>query len=296
MRLLEELEAQETAGLFEYSIVIVDNDSRESARQAVASHAQKSRIAINYFVQPEQSIALTRNKAVENSRGDFLGFIDDDEFPGKYWLLELYRAIHTYNVDGILAPVLPDYEEIPPKWVLKGHFFDRPSHPSGYVLHWENTRTGNALLKRSLFKEPGQWFDPAYGSGGEDKDFFRRKMEEQYVFAWCNEAPVFETVPSLRWKRTFMLKRALLRGQLRYKHSSRKASTAFKSLFALTIYTAGLPFFFLLGHHVLMTYLIRNCDHLGSVLAAIGFDVVKDIYVTGGKTSSALTRKNISQA
>ena len=279
IKLLKELEKQETGGRFDYSIVIVDNDSSESAKQAVTLYASQSKISINYFVQPEQNIALARNKAVENSTGDFLGFIDDDEFPNENWLLELYKAINKYKADGILAPVLPDYEEAPPKWVIKGHFFDRPSLQSGYVLKWEDTRTGNALLKRDLFIKTEQWFDPNHGSGGEDKEFFRRKMQDGHVFVWCNEAPVFETVPPVRWKRTFMLKRALLRGKVDYKTSSKNYSGIFKSLVAITIYTLCLPFVLILGHHIFMTYLIKNCDHLGKVLRAIGFDVVKEKYV-----------------
>lgn len=279
IRLLKELKKQKTAGLFDYSIVIVDNDSSESAKQSVTSYASQSKISINYFIQPEQNIALARNKAVENSSGDFLGFIDDDEYPNENWLLELYKAINKYKVDGVLGPVLPDYEETPPKWVLKGKFFDRPSLPSGCVLEWEDTRTGNALLKRDLFKKTEQWFDPNHGSGGEDKDFFKRKMQDGYTFIWCNEAPVFETVPPVRWKRTFMLKKALLRGKIVFETSSNKSSGILKSLIAITIYTIGLPFFFIFGHHIFMTYLIKNCDHLGKVLTAIGFDFVKEKYV-----------------
>ena len=73
VKLLTELEKQETEQLFDYSIVIVDNDRDASAKQSVLTHAQKSKIVINYFVQPEQNIALTRNKAIENSTGAFLG-------------------------------------------------------------------------------------------------------------------------------------------------------------------------------------------------------------------------------
>jgi len=278
--LLSELEKQETGGLFDYSIVVVDNDSSESAKQIVKSYAQQSKISINYFVQPEQNIALTRNKAIKNSTGDFLRFIDDDEFPVENWLIEHYKAINKYKVDGILGPVLPDYETLPPKWVLKGHFFDRPSLQSGFILSWNDTRTGNALLTRDVFKEPCKWFDPKHGSGGEDKDFFRRQIEAGHVFVWCNEAPVYEAVPSIRWKRTFMLKKALLRGKVVFETSPSKSSEICKSLIAIAIYTLGIPFYSIFGHHIFMTYLMKDCDHIGKVLTAIGIDIVKEKYVT----------------
>ena len=56
-----------------------------------------------------------------------------------------------------------------------------------------------------------QPFNPEFRQG-EDQDFFRRMIDHGHVFIWCNEAVAYEVVPPIRWKRTFMLKRALLRG------------------------------------------------------------------------------------
>lgn len=279
-RLLSKLEEQETEGLFDYSIVIVDNDRSESARQTVESYALQSKISISYYVEPEQNIALARNKAIENGKGSFVSLIDDDEFPAERWLLNLYKALNRYKSSGVLGPVLPYFEKEPPRWVLKGRFFDRPTHPTGYVLGWENTRTGNALLERRLFTEDRKWFDPAYGSGGEDRDFFRKKIEEGNIFfVWCNEAPVFETVPQDRWKRTVLLKRALLRGKMALNSTGSKPVSVLTSTVAIAIYAVCLPLFFIVGHAVFMKYLIKSCDHLGKVLAFFGIDWVREKYV-----------------
>ncbi len=111
-RLLSELEEQQTGGLFDYSIVIVDNDMSESARQTVESYAQQSKSSVRYYVEPEQNIALARNKAIENAHGKYIAFIDDDEFPSDTWLLNLYNAFNTYQPNGgILGPVIPYYPE-----------------------------------------------------------------------------------------------------------------------------------------------------------------------------------------
>jgi len=86
------LEGQKTESLFDYSNVIADNDRSESARQTVESCTRQLKISISYYVEPEQNIAHARNKAVENAKGDFIGFIDDDEFPIEQWLLNHYKA------------------------------------------------------------------------------------------------------------------------------------------------------------------------------------------------------------
>ncbi len=103
--LLIKLQHQVTNGLFSYSITVVDNDQAQSAKGLVESFKQRSLITINYYTEPEKNIALARNKAVETMEGNFIAFIDDDEFPVKEWLLNLYKTCAQLNADGILGPV-----------------------------------------------------------------------------------------------------------------------------------------------------------------------------------------------
>jgi glycosyltransferase involved in cell wall biosynthesis len=275
-RLLSELEEQETQSLFDYSIVIVDNDAAESARQTVESWSRQSKNSIKYCVEPEQSIALARNRAVENARGDFIAFIDDDEFPAENWLLDLFKAYNEFKTDGILGPVLPHYETKPPEWVIKGKFYERPSHKTGTILDWTNTRTGNVLLRRDLFDGRDNMFRPEFGSGGEDRDLFRRLIGQGCQFAWCAEAPVFEVVPPERCKRSFMLRRALLRGKTPY---NRNFGSYLKSLIAIPSYTLALPFLLCTSQHSFMKCLIKCFDHVGRILAFVRVHVVKEKYV-----------------
>jgi hypothetical protein len=68
-RLLVAVTAQETGGLFTYSVVVADNDHLESARPVVAGLSVAAAIAVHYCVEPRQSIALARNQAVAHSSG-----------------------------------------------------------------------------------------------------------------------------------------------------------------------------------------------------------------------------------
>src|SRR2546426_373654 len=99
-RLLEGLRDQETGGRFTYSVVVADNDHLQSARELVAEFAATSSRPITYCVEPRQNIALARNEALAHASGDFVAFIDDDEFPSPRWLLTLFEACHEYGVGG----------------------------------------------------------------------------------------------------------------------------------------------------------------------------------------------------
>ncbi len=274
-KLINKLQDQVTDCLFTYSILVVDNDHASTARHTVDEIRRRTSIPISYYAEPEQNIALARNKAVTNATGEFIAFIDDDEVPSESWLVNLYKACHAFTSDGVLGPVVPYYEEDTPEWVVRGRFYERPSHRTGDVLHWTNTRTGNVMFKRDIFTTRENRFSREFGSGGEDRDFFRRMIAKGMRFVWCAEAPVYEVVTAERCSRSFMLRRALLRGQLPHF----KKSDFLKSLLAVPIYTAFLPLLFLTAHHMFMKYLIKDCDHIGRILSFCGVHLIKDKYV-----------------
>lgn len=275
-QLLSGLEHQRTESLFTYSVVVVDNDRAGTGRATVESFRKHAGFEVRYHLEPEQNIARARNRAVENSRGEFIAFIDDDEFPNEDWLFRLFQAQRKFNAQGILGPVIPYYDVTPPKWILKGRFHERPDPETGTVLDWSRTRTGNVLLDRTLFLDKENLFGTDYGSGGEDRDFFRRMIGRGSRFVWCREARVFEVVPPERFTRSFMLRRALLRGKIPYNQT---IAANLKSLIAVPVYALILPFVVLTHHHVFMKYLVKMFDHIGRLLAFAGIDVVREKYV-----------------
>jgi succinoglycan biosynthesis protein ExoM len=277
-RLLYKLQGQKTEDLYNYSIVVVDNDSEESGRHITELWSQQSKISIRYFVEPEQNIALARNKAVENAIGDFIAFIDDDEFPKEDWLLNLYKAINAYRAEGVLGPVIPYFDKEPPRWIIRGKLCERKSFPTGTILkNPKDTRTGNVLLSKNIFDEKSSHFDPAFGrTGGEDVNFFKKQIQKGKTFIWCNEASVYEIVPPVRFKRSFFVKRALLRGIVNSEEVHFLSYNVSKSVIAIIIYTLSLPVLLLTRHDQFMKYLIKDCDHLGKLLALFGLRIIKE--------------------
>jgi glycosyltransferase involved in cell wall biosynthesis len=279
-RLLIDLVSQDTGGRFTHSIVIADNDQLRSAEPLVSDFAATSKIPVKYCVEPRQNIALARNKAIENAEGDYIALIDDDEFPEKNWLQALFDACERYKVDGVLGPVKPSFEDGVPRWIVKGRFYNKPSHETGFVLAARNTRTSNVLVRDEVMRGPDAPFRPEFRAG-EDVDFFRRAIAQGRVFIWCNEAVVHEEIPPTRWKRSYLLRKALLRGASAALRPTVGPLNIAKSVLAVVLYAIALPFSVLLGQHKFMDTLVRLCDHLGKVLAALGFNPIKEPYVVG---------------
>jgi succinoglycan biosynthesis protein ExoM len=279
-RLLQYLDQQATNGLFRFSIVVVDNDSRESARSVVELWAERLTVPIVYGVEPQQSIALARNASVAMATGGLLAFVDDDEEPSRDWLRTLYEVLIEYGVDGVLGPVVPTFEKRAPVWAVKGRVFQRSTFKTGEVMHWTEARTGNALIKREVLPELSGPFRPQFGAGGEDRDFFRRAMSRGRVFVWSAEAVCHEPVSPERTRVVFQLRRALLRGKIALRGSGGGWRGILKSAIAVPLYAVALPVCLMMGSHVFITYLVRTFDHIGKLLASCGIDVVGDEYIT----------------
>lgn len=279
-RLLRDITNQETDGLFSYSIVVADNDHLRSAEPVVSEFAATSSVPIQYCVEPQQNISLARNRVIENAHGDFVALIDDDEFCSNRWLLTLLQACSRYGVDGVLGPVKRHFDEEPPKWIVKGNFYERSTFPTGTVLRWQDGRTGNVLLKKCILAAGDPPFKPEF-RGGEDQDFFRRMIEKGYAFIWCEEAVAYEVVPPIRWQRMYMLRKALLRGAVTVVHPTFGIRDVMKSLLALPAYTIALPFALILGQHRFVSLLVKLFDHLGKILQLLGINPVKEPYIAG---------------
>jgi succinoglycan biosynthesis protein ExoM len=266
-RLLAEIERQEANGAFTFSVVIADNDVEQSAAAVVEQFTSRATLSVKYCCEPRTNIALARNRALANATGDFIAFIDDDEFPTPTWLARMLAVCESHVVAGVLGPVRPHFESSPPDWLIKGGFHERPEHPTGRVMAWEECRTGNILFRRDILRNVTEPFDPAFGTGGEDKDFFMRMTRQGHVFVWCNEGAVYETVPTERWRRSYLFRRALLRGKNILKHPTGRARMLFTSAVAVPVYSLMLLPCALGGQHYFVKYCIKLCDHLGRLLA-----------------------------
>jgi len=280
-RLLRNLALQRTGGLFGYSIVVVDNDASGHASETVARIQAELLLDITYSIEPERTIPAARNHALRLARGNYIGIIDDDEFPPPEWLLRMYEGIQTFAVHGVLGPVYPFFACAPPAWLVKSGMCELPVYRTGTLLHWSQTRTGNVLLNRDVFDRHGLVFDPRFRTGGSDQEFFRQAMAQGCQFVAVEEAPVYEVVPPVRWTRKYWIKRALVNGFNNRRYASGEMSRArqvvltCKSAAAAAIYALMLPLCACLGHHRLIICLEKGCYHLSRACASFGIELWK---------------------
>lgn len=190
-------------------VVVVDNDASESARATVdAEIAKEFPFPLRYFCEPLSGVSHARNRCVTEAYGGWIAFLDDDEYAEAEWLVELWNCARHERADGVFGPVLAEFEQPPPAWLLASGAHQRPRYPSGTPMKWGDCRSGNVVFRRALFSENGG-FDPRFSaSGGEDSDFFWRCQQAGACLVWCDSARVHESVPAQRMSRMWLLRRA----------------------------------------------------------------------------------------
>lgn len=274
---IQALMSQEV-GRFTYSIVVVDNDVTESARDVVTGWQRRSSIRIFYDVEKVPNISGARNTAIKNAVGELIAFIDDDEFPEPTWLRKIVAAYFDFAADGVLGPVVPVYEGTPPGWLVKSGLCTRRSFPTGTILrNAKDTRSGNILFGHHIIEDGEAPFDLRYGrTGGEDTEFFIRKLKEGRTFVWCNEACVYERVPVERQDLRFFVRRALALGTTAATREDFVSIGTIKSIIAVIVYTISLPVLLLVRYHLFIDFFIKDCNHFAKLLAHLGVRLVQE--------------------
>jgi glycosyltransferase involved in cell wall biosynthesis len=193
----------------EMDVIVIDNDSSLSASD-VCESAEPPR-KVRYVAEPRRGIVQVRNRAIAEASGcEFVAFLDDDEVPCELWLDELLATQAKFSADIVSGSTRPIFEEVPPEWIKRGNFFERPQHDTGTSL--ETCASGNVLIRTEVFPCVGKFDENFQFTGGEDTQFFLRARRAGYKIIWSNEAIAWETVPKDRATLNWILRRGYQSG------------------------------------------------------------------------------------
>ncbi len=170
----------------------------------------------------------------------YLAVIDDDEIAEPQWLEELCSTSEQNDAALVGGPQIPVFDEVVrEKW---------KTHPV-FTPHYTQTglveiiySSGNLLVRHDVLQTmPQPFFDLAFNfTGGGDSDLIHRSRRQGFRIAWCNEARIFETVPSRRVTWDWIQKRSLRNGQLSALIAHREANGSLLSNFYVVAHSMAL--------------------------------------------------------
>jgi glucosyl-dolichyl phosphate glucuronosyltransferase len=172
--------------------VVIDNASNDDTPRVVEAAANSpSPFPIRRVLEPRQGSSFARNRAIDESRGEFILFLDDDAIADPEWLRAMLFAMETRDLDAACGMVLPRWSAAPPPWLgprlwVKLAVHDRAaleSAPAGELETLENYFSANVGFRRSAFERFGRFREDLGVVGknpmsGEDTELFARIIDK----------------------------------------------------------------------------------------------------------------------
>ncbi len=167
----------ETQEKFSYEVLVIDNASGDATPAVIADAAREASCPLRGIFEPRKGIVAARNRGVEEARGEWLAFFDDDQLADPRWLAELLsiaQKVNAKSVGGGVHLKLPTgcQRNLRPlvrtllgeaNWSEAPVPYKRASGPG----------CGNWMIHRSLFERVGR-FEAALEGRNEDSDLYRR--------------------------------------------------------------------------------------------------------------------------
>lgn len=196
------------AGL-DWEVLVIDNNSDDKTEAVVRTY--HGRLPVRYLLERRQGLSFARNRAIDESKADYIVWTDDDVRVGSGWIAAYADAFRSWPGTGFFGgPILPWFEGNPPQWLTQG--FDKvrgayavkdlASEP--VVLKEPDDLPFGANMAFKSEALESRRFDVRLGRkgrnliGGEESQLILELVEEGQRGRWVPDARVEHFIPQSR--------------------------------------------------------------------------------------------------
>lgn len=159
-------------------IIVVDDGSSDNSLSIIKKYGDK----IRWASYQNGGASTARNRGIQLSQGDFIQFIDADDYISSVKIEQQIKLLETLNVDVIYGDWCNQYHKLDGSIELADYKTHQPTDDMlYYILAHNNIHTGSCLYKREVF-EKVSGFDESLKIA-EDYDFFVRLAVANARFA-----------------------------------------------------------------------------------------------------------------
>ncbi len=132
--------------LEDIEIIIINDGSKDNSEEIIKSYHDKR---LKYFSQANSGIGKTRNRGIKLAEGEYLSFIDSDDYIAPDFCVKMYNKAQKDNCDIVVSNFLLDkdgtFEEFKVRPFKEGNIKTNPE-----ILYNINLGPCNKIYKRDL--------------------------------------------------------------------------------------------------------------------------------------------------
>lgn len=149
-----------------YEVIVVNDGSPDNSQEIIDRYVEKYPDLIFAYKKKNGGLGDARNFGIDKARGEYIGFVDSDDWVDKKMFEAMYGFAKTQNHDVVIC----DFIEINDGWkkgrVSAGYRGDTLQYPIdkySFILNSLDPATAcNKIYRRELFsirKFPSQWYE-----------------------------------------------------------------------------------------------------------------------------------------
>ncbi len=211
-RTLEDLTKMQTPEA-PWELLIIDNGCLDSTPQFLIHYLWPKSWQVRVVREEKLGLSNARNRAIVESQGEYLIFIDDDETVDPDWLCAYERLILAKSPDAFGGRICVIIEDMRPPWLsdeLLGFLgeLNRMDKIAPLVDPGTSFNGGNFGIRKSVCESIGK-FDAMLGrkgkdnTGGEEVDFYHRLLYAGMKVWWTPEAIIHHRIQANKLKRSY---------------------------------------------------------------------------------------------
>jgi glycosyltransferase involved in cell wall biosynthesis len=207
-----------------WQLIIVDNNSTDATPEVVRRFSSCLPVRSIFEAQPGQAVA--RNRALRETRADYLIWTDDDVLVDPDWLSAYARAFVEHPDAAFFGgPVEPWFDGNPPRWLathwqqVANVFAVRQLGDEAFALDTMRVPYGaNFAVKVDTQREypydPSLGLRPGSEVRGEETQTLRRMLDAGHTGWWVPRAKVLHFVPHERQRISYLRRFFIGQGEL----------------------------------------------------------------------------------
>lgn len=149
-----------------FEILVIDNNSKDDTFLVVQEFSEKYS-NVRYHLERKQGLSHARNQGWKLSKGEYVGYIDDDTKVPEQWVGVAIEIIEKIAPGVFGGPFYAFYRTAKPIWYKDSYASHEPFKEPRVLNETEcvNIYGGNMFFRRELLKKSGG-FEPSLGMSG----------------------------------------------------------------------------------------------------------------------------------
>jgi len=158
-----------------FEVLIIDNNSTDETQKICLGYVSQN-MNFKYFKEENVGLSFARNRALKESICNWISYLDDDAIAPTDFVERTLFNINEFQFVAFGGPIIPEYHENRPEWILKETQRAKDPIDKIGVLYDNYLKGGNITLnKEELVKIGG--FPTDLGMSGTNTAY----GEEDYI-------------------------------------------------------------------------------------------------------------------